>query len=195
MLNDIITRRSTRKFKNRVIPAHMLEAVIEAGRYAPSGCNVQQAHFIVVQSRSVLAKLGELVQQEFAKMEPSDDMPQTVKNNIAGAKAGNKSFHYNPQILIIVANSVDNPNAMADTACAIDNMMIMANHINLGSCWINQLRWLQDNEVLIDYLKSIGMKEGEKVYGALSLGFPDTANGMPDRKPLARTGNEVTFVE
>lgn len=195
MLNDIITRRSTRKFKNRVIPAHMLDAVIEAGRYAPSGCNVQQAHFIVVQSKSALTKLGELVQQEFSKMEPSDDMPQTVKNNIAGAKAGNKSFHYNPQILIIVANSVENPNAMADTACAIDNMMIMANHINLGSCWINQLRWLQDNEVLIDYLKSIGMNDGEKVYGALALGFPDTADGMPERTPLERTGNEVTFVE
>ncbi|MDO5122284.1 MAG: nitroreductase, partial [Erysipelotrichaceae bacterium] len=72
--------------------------------------------------------------------------------------------------------------------------MIAANALDLGSCWINQLKWLNENEVVLPYLRSLGLEEGELVYGALALGYPDTEDGLPNRKPLERRGNKVTFV-
>ncbi len=44
------------------------------------------------------------------------------------------------------------------------------------------------------YLRGLGMAEDERVFGSLSLGYPETADGLPARVPLPRKGNPVTFV-
>lgn len=72
-------------------------------------------------------------------------------------------------------------------------MMLEANELDLGSCYINQLKWLNENEQLLAYMQHLGMKDDERVYGALSLGYPDTEDGKPERKPLKRSGNIVTW--
>ena len=77
----------------------------------------------------------------------------------------------------------------------MENMMLMVNALDLGSCWINQLKWLNENSVIMEYMKKLGMDESERIYGALAVGYPDTADGLPDREPLKRNGNRVTFVE
>lgn len=195
MIDFIKSRRSTRKFKADMISDEELSTVIDAAVYAPSGCNVQTAHYLVIKNRAILDELAELVKSEFAKMEVDENTFGSIRNSVNASRNGNYTFHYNPAVLIVVANSIDNPNSIADTACAIENMMLVANTLNLGSCWINQLRWLQDNDNIIKYLRNLGMKEGEKVYGSLALGYPDTESGMPDREPLKRFGNEITVIE
>lgn len=62
----------------------------------------------------------------------------------------NYVFHYNPAVLIITANKKDYGNNMVDCACALENMMLMANALDLGSVWINQLRWLNENSVILE---------------------------------------------
>ena len=57
------------------------------------------------------------------------------------------------------------------------------------------MKWLNENPVILDYMKKLGMDESERVYGALAVGYPDTADCLPDRKPLKRLGNKVTIVE
>ena len=195
MLDTIITRRSTRSFKKEMVPDDKLQQIIDAGRYAASGCNVQNCHFIVIKKAEVLDKLRDIVQEEYAGMEITDDMSSSMQHSITASKSGTYVFHYNTPVLIIVANRVDNPNNIADTACAIDNMMLEANALDLGSCWINQLRWLQDNERIAGYIRDLGMTADEKVYGSMALGYANTEDGLPERKALKRIGNEVTIVE
>ena len=77
---------------------------------------------------------------------------------------------------------------------ALENMMLMANSLDLGSVWINQLRWLNENPVLLEAMREIGLEDDERVYGALAIGYADSEDGLPLRKPLERTGNKVTFV-
>lgn len=194
-LELIKSRRSTRKYKDVAVEREKLDQVLEAGRYAPSGGNCQSSHFIVVQNRDVLGKLAELVQQEFAAMEETPGMYKSIVNSIRSSKKGGYVFHYAAPVLIIVANQKDYGNNIADCSCALENMMLMANALDLGSCWINQLKWLNENPVLLDYLRSLGLKENERVYGGLALGYADTESGLPEREPLKRTGNEVTYVE
>ena len=193
-LEAIRTRRSTRKFKSYPIEQEKLETIIEAGRYAPSGGNSQACHFIVVRNKEVLAKLAELAQSAFAKMELTEGMYKSIANSIRASQKGNYVFHYDPDTLIIVANQKDYSNNIADTACALENMMIAANELDLGSVWINQLKWLNENEALLEYERTLGLEENERIYGALAVGYADTEDGLPDRTPLPRNGNEVTYI-
>ena len=189
------SRRSTRKYTEEVVPEEQLNQIVEAGRYAPSGGNCQSTHFIVVKNKEILKELADLAQQEFAKMEITPGMYKSIVNSINQSKKGNYIFHYNAPVLIITANQKDYGNNIADCSCALENMMLMANALDLGSCWINQLKWLNENPVLLDYMKKLGMDESERVYGALAIGYPDTADGLPLREPLKRTGNKITVVD
>lgn len=195
MLEFIKSRRSTRKFKENAVPEELLLQVIEAGRYAPSGGNSQTTHFIVIQNKEVLNLLADLAQQEFAKMEITENTYRSLANSIRVSKGGNYVFHYNCPVLIVTANKKDYGNNIADCSCALENMMLEANALDLGSVWINQLRWLNENPVLLKAMKELGLAEDERVYGALALGYADTENGLPVRTPLERTGNLVTFVK
>ena len=189
----ILTRRSTRKFDNKIPDKELIQKVVNAGRYAPSGANSQTSHFIVITNKEVLKEIAELVQGEFAKMEISEDMYVSLKGSINASKKGDYVFHYNAPVLIVIANKKGYGNAIADSSCALENMMIAANAFDLGSCWINQLHWLDDNERIRTFLEGYGLKKDETITGGLALGFSE--NGLPNRKPLDRKGNAVTWVE
>ncbi|MBP5283032.1 MAG: nitroreductase [Lachnospiraceae bacterium] len=191
----IITRRSTRKYKAEMPEKALVEKVIEAGRYAPSGGNNQTTHMIVFTDKAVLEEMAKLARQEFAKMEADENTYASLRGSINAAKSGNYVFHYNAPVLIMTANKKGYGNALADSACVLENMMIAANALDLGSCWINQLHWLDENEVMRQFLYQYGLREDETITGGLSIGYPATENGMPDRIPLPRKGNPVEWVE
>jgi len=193
-LNIIATRHSTRKFKPDMVAESLLDQVIEAGRRAPSGKSKNQNHFLVIRDQAILAKLVELVQSEFAKMEITPENEANIGGAIKLSKKGNYVFKYNAPVLIVVANQENYGNNMADVSCALENMLLAANALDLGACWINQLRWLNDNPVLQAYLQELGLKEGKRVYGSVSLGYPDTPDGMPNRNITSIKGNEVTYI-
>ena len=170
----ILTRRSTRSFLEEMPEEESLKMIVEAGRHAPSGGNSQSTHFFVIKDAGVLEKLTELVEDAFSK--------------------GGYIFHYNAPVLIVTANKKDYGNNIADCACALENMMICANSLDMGTCWINQLKWLNEDPALLEYFRGFGLKEDERIYGALAVGYAATEDGLPVRKPLPRTGNEVTVI-
>ena len=191
----IATLHSTRKFKEEPVPQEVLDKVIEAGRQAPSGKQKNQSRFIVIRKKEVLQELIALVQQEFAKMEVTPENDDNFGGAIRAAKKGGYVFMYNAPVLIVVANKRDYGNKYADVSCAMQNMMLAANALDLGSCWINQLRWLQDNPVLRAYLQKLGMAEDEEVCASLSIGYPDTPDGLPGRRVMPVTGNPVVYID
>ncbi len=188
----IRTRRSTRKYLDKPVEEEALRQIVEAGRYAPSGSNSQTTRFFVITDRALLAELAVTVKEEFAKMEVTPGMYRSMAGAIRAAKGEKYVFHYNAPALIVTANKKDYGNNMADCACALENMMLMANALDLGSCWINQLRWLNENGRLLRRFRELGLAEDERIYGAVALGWPDTADGLPLREPLPRTGNPVS---
>ena len=194
-MNAILTRRSTRKMKPDPLPKQLVGQVVEAGRSAPSGGNSQTTRFIVIERKETLSELAALVEKAFAAMELRPELYRSLQHSITASKKGGYVFHYNAPVLIVTANKADYGNAMADSACALENMMIAANALDLGSCWINQLHWLTDDEGVRAYLEGIGLEKDETVTGGLILGWPDTEDGLPQRAPLPRTGNPVVWVE
>lgn len=190
VLECIKTRRSCRSFSKAVVEDKILEQVIEAGRFAPSGGNSQTVHFMVITNEQVLDELAALVQQEFSKMEIYDGMYGSLINSIRLSKKGGYRFHYDPYALIVVANKKTYGNAMADSSCALENMMIACNELELGSCWINQLHWLDENPVINEYMCKLGLAGDETICGALSVGYANRLN----RTVTERTGNPITYI-
>ena len=192
-LEAILTRRSTRRFSEELPDKHLIEQILDAGRHAPSGSNSQTTHLIVITDKAVLKELAVLAQEEFAAMELSEDLYISKKNSILASRKGNYVFHYDAPVLIVTANRKGYCNAMADSACVLENMMIAANTLDLGSCWINQLHWLDESETIRNVLYGIGLKEEETVTGGLALGY--ALSGEPNRDPQKITGNPVTWAE
>ncbi len=192
-IEAILTRRSSRNFLPDPVDPEKLDVNLDAARQAPSGGNNQTNHFFVIRNREVLQTLIRMTETAFSEMESDANTYASLKHSIAASKKGGYVFCYNAPLLIVVANRRDYGNNLADCACAIENMMVAANALDLGSCWINQLRWLNEDPRLVAYLRSLGMKEDERVYGAVIIGY--CAGGLPNRSRTPQKGNEITWID
>ena len=140
-------------------------------------------------------RINTLTEAGFRKMEADETTYPSLRHAIEASKKGSYVFCYNAPLLIVVANRKDYGNNIADCACALENMMVAANALDLGSCWINQLKWLNEDPELLGVFRGFGMREDERIYGAVILGTPATETGMPNRNRMAMKGNEVTWID
>ena len=85
-IEAILTRRSTRKFSDEIPERDLIEKIIEAGRFAPSGGNSQTTHFLVITDPEILKELARIVQTAFSKMEIREDTYASLKNSINRSK-------------------------------------------------------------------------------------------------------------
>ena len=194
-MEAILSRRSTRNYRPDPVEQEKLDRILEAGRQAPSGGNNQTNHFLVIRSRETLRDLTAMAEKAFAAMEIREDTYSSLKHAISASRKGGYVFCYNAPLLIAVANRTGYGNNIADCACAIENMMVAANALDLGSCWINQLRWLNEDPEITAYLRRLSLKENERVYGAVIIGYPATESGLPNRNRMILKGNEVTWID
>ena len=79
---------------------------------------------------------------------------------------------------------------MADSAAAIENILLAATSINIGTCWINQLTWLSDNPILREFLKECGIGDDEVICGSIAVGYSD----QPCTKAQPRKEGRVRFI-
>ncbi len=191
VLDTMARRRSVRAFLSEQLKEEDLQAILEAGRNAPSGGGNRTTHLFVLQNEDVLRRIQAVVERAFAGMELREDLYKSLQNSIRLSKQGGYEFFFRAPTLIIAANRKSYGNAMADTACVLENMMIAATALNVGSCWINQLHWLDENEDVRAVLHGLGVGEAETVCGGLALGYPKEENAF---RVLEKGGNEVTYV-
>ena len=136
-LEAIMTRRSTRNYRDKPVEQEKLDIILEAGRQAPSGGNNQTSHLFVIRSREVLDRLIGMTEKAFARMDTDENTYASLRHAVESSKKGGYVFCYNAPVLIAVANRKDYGNNIADCSCVIENMMVAANALDLGSCWIN----------------------------------------------------------
>lgn len=189
-LTAIEKRRSARRYSPEMPERELIEKVLLAGRQAPSGGNCQLNHFLVIGNREIMERLAVQVAEEFSRMECDENTYKSLRSAIMQAKKGGYVYDYHAPVLIVVCNKTGHGNAMADASCALQNMMLAATELRLGSCWINQLRWLREQPGIRRTLMELGMAEDETVCGALAVGYADDT----DREGPKITGNRVTWI-
>ena len=158
---NIISRRSIRKYKSEQITREELDAVLRAGVCAPTAMNRQSPIIVAVQNKEDIALMSKL--------------------NAAVMGANTDPFYGAPTVLVVLADAAF-PCAVQDGSLVMGNLMNAANALGLGSCWINRAREVFDSEEGKALLKKWGI-EGKYVgVGNCILGYPDEAPAMKPRK-------------
>lgn len=153
VLENILTRRSIRKFKSEQIKDEELELILKAATYAPSGMNKQSWQFTVLQNKDKMELLAKVIAKALGRDEGYG--------------------FYNAATLIMVSNDKENTNGLADSSCALENIFLMGNSLGIGSCWINQLKTICDEKEVREVLTSLEIPENHIVWGMAAIGYPD----------------------
>ena len=192
VINVIMSRRSVREYTPEQVDEALLDAIIQAGRAAPSGGNAQLTHIIVIQNPDTLREIIRISKAEFAKMPITDDMYASLRSTIEHAHMPDFDFDYiyGAPTLIIIANKKRCTNAMADSICVLQNMLIAAEALGVGACYQNPPHWLDESDGFREYMYTLGLETDETIAGAVSLGY----SAEKPRPPLPRKGNPVSYV-
>jgi nitroreductase len=163
VLKAIAGRRSIRQYKEEQIKDTELKAILEAGLQAPSGHDSQPWHFTVVQKR-------ELIDEISAGSKAA--MRRSAVDWIAKLGAAEKyNIFYNAPTVIILAAKKDAISPLADVCAALQNMMIAAESLGIGSCWMGFAKFHFSTP---QSGARIGIPEGYEVFYGLTLGYKPT---------------------
>jgi len=182
-LKIIKQRRSIRSFKDEQIKDEELEAVLEAGLYAPNAGG-QAWHFTVIQNKALLERLN-LAAKEAAKQMDMEHL-KALGNNV--------EFNclYGAPTLIIVSGNKQVPIPLdADCAAATENMLIAAESLGIGSCWIFFVMLAFYSVEGAELRKELKIPEGYKIYNSAVLGY----KGGAAVKAVERKAGLITYIK
>lgn len=160
VLKVIKNRRSVRNYRHEQISQENLDLIIEAGVYAPTAHNEQPWHFTIIQKKEMLQHINETVKELMAK----SDVEWIQK---LGSKPDFQAT-YNAPTLIIVSGRKDAIAWSADCAAAIQNMLIAAESLNIGTVWLGLMKFFFEQEGAVNKL---GIPEGYQPYYGVALGY------------------------
>ena len=152
-LDLLFQRRSIRKYKHQDIPDDILKLILNAARLAPSAHNRQPWHFIVVKDRALRKELSQWRWSKFLIEAPVV---------IVGCGNPMKSSKY----------------WMIDVAIALQNLVIAATLLGLGTCWIGDFK----EEIVKELLR---IPNEWRVVALIAVGYPDESPESPRKKPLS----------
>lgn len=160
VLKTIKDRRSVRKYKADQIKEEELSEILEAGMYAPTANNEQPWHFTVIQNPEMLNRINEQVSELMAKSE----------NEMLRKMGSNPAFRvtYDAPTLIIISGKKDGVAWQADCSAAIQNMMLAAESMNIGSVWLGLVRQIFTVE---DEMEKLGIPESYVPFYGVSFGY------------------------
>ncbi len=160
----IKARYSCKKYSSRQVEADKLEAILNAGRLAPTAKNLQEQHVYVVQSPEALAKVDMVTPCRYGA--PTVLVVAFDKNNVFTYPGGKRD------------------SGVEDATIVATHMILAAADEGVDSCWLNFLDPEKTAEVL-------GLPENEEVLMVMDLGYAAEGAGPlanhDSRKDLTET--------
>ncbi len=172
VIENIMTRRSIRKYQPQQVEKEKLNTILECGINAPNAINRQAWEIRVLNSDEAVAKLKKFMAEENPKAKP-----EMVEGCFRGAPT-----------LVIVANDVNFPFSPVDCGLMCENIMLSAWSLNVGSvCLGSPVGFIKNSPKAMEML---GFSEGYQPIICIGLGYADET---PDAKP--RDMGKVKFIE
>ena len=162
---DVVRNRfSCKKYGKKQVEKEKLDAILEAGRLAPTAKNLQEQHIYVVQSAEALAKIDKVTPCRYGA--PTVLVVAFDSENVFTYPGGKRD------------------SGTEDATIVATHMILAAADEGVDSCWVNFL----DPEQLA---QELGLPENEEVLMVMDLGYAaEGAGPLPNhasRKPLAET--------
>ena len=153
-IDFILTRRSIRHYDKKDIPEYILNQIFEAGRNAPSAVNRQPIHFIIVNDQEAKKELSKGMFNRHIKGSPAVIVGCANVNSVLTGKW-----------------------AIVDAAIAMQNMVIAAWTLGIGSCWIGDFKEKKVKKLL-------KIPDKWKVVALVTLGYPAEKPKQRKKKPV-----------
>jgi nitroreductase len=180
VLKTIKSRRSVRNYRQEQISREALDLIIEAGVYAPSANNQQPWHFTIIQNQETLRHVNQKTREAMAKSDVEWVRGRGLDPDF--------QVTYNAPTLIIVWGRTDAAEWRADCAAAIQNMLLAAESLNIGSVWLGLMKFFFQQE---EEVAKLGIPEGYRPYYGVAIGFK-----AEEKEPAAPERNleVVTYI-
>jgi len=171
VLDAIKGRRSVRAFKSKDVPPEIVGKLIDAARWAPSAGNIQPWEFIIVRKPEIKRRLVEAaLDQTFIEEAP------VVIVVCADESRSSEGYGVRGETLYCIQ----------DTAAAIQNIILAAYSLGLGSCWIGAFREEEAREIL-------KVPRGIRPVAIVPVGYPAEAPLPPSKRPINKIAHYETF--
>jgi nitroreductase/NAD-dependent dihydropyrimidine dehydrogenase PreA subunit len=187
-------RRSVRSYLDKPVSKKILEQIIEPGRYAPTGSNSQNVHYVVLTTpaqidhlggmviafyerifKLIRRRLGAFLLSLFAGRRVVEDLQESIPKfeHIKGLmdKGEDCFFHHLPAVMVVHAESWDNSSSF-NCAVALYNCSLMAHTLGVGCCFNGFLQGAINNNRRIK--KWLGIPRGHRCFAAMTLGYQKT---------------------
>ena len=158
-MNNLLERRSIRRYKDTQVPEELLDQVLKAGLFAPTGMNRQNVIMVAIQDK--------------------ETRDQLMRMNAAVMGTQNDPFYGAPCVIVVLGDAESYP-AVENGSLVLGNLMNAAHAVGLGSCWIHRAKQMFETEEGKELLRSWGLKDTLVGVGNCILGYADEE---PDAKP------------
>lgn len=169
-LELIKSRRSVKKYKNTPVARELIEKIVEAGTWAPTGMNRQSPIILAVTNKETIEKL--------TRLNATYDMALKRIDPFYGA----------PCVLVVLAKKEVNTRVY-DGSLVMGNMLLAAHSLGLGACWIHRAKETFETDEGKQILKDLGIEGEYEGIGNCIVGYPDMT---PVDKP--RKDNWVYYI-
>ena len=168
-MKEITARRSIRKFKEQPVGDDMILQLLESARLAPSGSNTQPWHFIVVKSEAAKKRLAEVShRQKWMENAPVHIVcVADIRCRIGG----------DPVSLDETSPQFELKQIIRDTAIAVEHIVLEAENLGLGTCWV---AWFEQKDIR----PVLNIPEDKFVVAILAVGYADEQPKARLRKKL-----------
>lgn len=182
-IQKILDRRSVRVYSEEQIRQEDLELIMKSGLFSPSACNTQPWHFTVIQNKDIINLLSTESKKEFVNHE----------NELFRKMATNENFNlfYNAPAIIVVSGERSAVEPKTDCAAATENMILAAESLDIGTCWIGLVAFLFKSERVYEFTKLLEIPEGYDPYYAITLGYKKYDNP----KPQPRREGTINYIK
>jgi nitroreductase len=196
ILDVITSRRSIRRYKPDPIPDEMIDKILEAARWAPTGENHQPWRLIVVRDQKMKKRISQLARIAIGSFSTVEYCMRRMRQfeNINEPKERERierfmymgevsAFLEDAPVIIVVTGSCDAMDTPYDLSACAENMLLEAHSLGLGACWVQALFGSPRAELKVKKLLDIpvGMSE-YKVLMVLTFGWPKGPRRHPRPK-------------
>ena len=161
IIQNMLTRRSIRKYRPDPVPQELLNEVLTAGEYAATGMGRQSPIILAVTDKAVRDELSAIN----AKIMGRDGDP----------------FYGAPAVLVVLADK-SVPTHVYDGTLVMGNLMNAAHAVGLGSCWIHRAKETFELPEGKAILAKLGIEGDYEGIGNLIIGYPDEVKEAKPRK-------------
>lgn len=160
VIKNMLERRSVRGYKKELVPQEVLDEILEAGKFAPSGMGMQGTMMVATQNPELVKRLS--------------------KMNAAVMGSNADPFYGAPTVVIVFADSSQGT-FVENGSLVMANLMLAAHSLGVDSCWIHRAREVFSSEEGKKLKEEWGVPQSYEGIGNCILGY--RSGEYPAAKP------------